>query len=169
MKRRSFLAVGAGTAVVLAVAGGLVATVQPGMAAGRLSAPGQAVLRAVTLAVLGDLLPPQADARARALDAQAARLDATVAAFAPHVQRELSDVLALLSTAPGRWALAGLATGWSQATPAQVQAALAGLRGSTLTVRLQIYHALRDLTCAAFFADPRHGAVIGYPGPRPLG
>lgn len=169
MKRRTFLVVGAGTAAVLAVAGGLVASVRPGLAAGRLSASGQAMLRAVTEAVLGDLLPADASARAAALDAQAERLQATVASFAPAIQRELSDLLALLTTAPGRRLLTGLDTDWPEASTKQVQGALARLRASSLTVRLQVYHALRDLTCAAFFAEPRHGALIGYPGPRPLG
>ena len=35
-----------------------------------------------------------------------------------------------------------------------------------LALRQQAYHALRDLTNAAHYADPQIWALMGYPGPR---
>jgi hypothetical protein len=40
------------------------------------------------------------------------------------------------------------------------------MRTSTLVLRQQAYHALRDLTNAAFYADAAAWAPMGYPGPR---
>jgi len=42
------------------------------------------------------------------------------------------------------------------------------MRVSGTTLRRQAYHALRDLTQAAYFSDPGTWAALGYPGPRPL-
>jgi hypothetical protein len=43
---------------------------------------------------------------------------------------------------------------------------LQGLRTSSLSLRQQVYHALRDLTNAAWFADAAAWSAIGYPGQR---
>ena len=40
------------------------------------------------------------------------------------------------------------------------------MRLSTLALRQQAFHAMRDLINAAWFADPSTWAAIGYPGPR---
>ena len=39
------------------------------------------------------------------------------------------------------------------------------MRTSTLELRQQAYHALRDLTNAAFYANPDVWPLLGYPGP----
>jgi hypothetical protein len=49
-----------------------------------------------------------------------------------------------------------------------VQSALQAMRSSRLELRQQAYHALRDLTNAAYFADAATWAALGYPGPRSL-
>ena len=74
-------------------------------------------------------------------------------------------MLAVLSSAPGRIVLAGLADDWSSARVPQVQEALEGMRMSRMTLPQQAYHALRDLTVAAYFGMPSTWEMLGYPGP----
>ena len=101
----------------------------------------------------------------RTLDAQLARFDAAIAAFPPAVRGELADLLGLLASAPGRLTFAGLASDWPQASVAELQAMLEGWRFSSLALRQQAYHALRELTNAAYYADPQAWAALGYPVP----
>jgi hypothetical protein len=42
------------------------------------------------------------------------------------------------------------------------------MRDSSLALRQQAYHALRDLTNGGYFADAAPWAVMGYPGQRPV-
>jgi hypothetical protein len=168
MQRRRLLQLGLGAGVLLAVAGGGVALMRPGLAAGRLTEAGREVFQAVARAVLDGSLPAAPAARNAALAAHMQRLDDALAAFPVHTQAEVSQLLALLASSPGRVALAGLNTSWPQATVEQVQTALQGMRISSLALRMQAYHALRDLTNAAYYADPSTWEQLGYPGPRPL-
>ena len=168
MQRRTLLQLGFGATVTLAVAGGAVAWLHPGFADGRLSTGGRAVFHAVARAVLDGSLPADAAARDAALQAQLAHLDTAIAAFPPATRGELSQLLALLAAAPGRVALAGLSADWPTASVAELQAALQNMRTSRLALRQQAYQALRDLTNAAFYADPGAWAAMGYPGPRAL-
>jgi hypothetical protein len=42
------------------------------------------------------------------------------------------------------------------------------MRVSSLALKQQAYQALRDLTNAAYYADPSAWNVLGYPGPKAL-
>ena len=169
VERRKLFQLGLGAAALLAVAGGGMALLRPGLSNGRLTAAGRAVLGGVARAVLDGSLPAEMPAdratRALALEAHLSRVDAAVAAFPAPTQAELSQLLALLATAPGRIALAGLNTDWNQAGVAELQRALQDMRTSGLALRQQAYHALRDLTNAAFYADAGAWPLLGYPGP----
>lgn len=167
MQRRSLLKLGVGAATLLALTGGGVALFQPGLSGGRLSPAGKTVFEAVARAVLDGSLPASAPERRAALDAQLKRLDDVILAFPAAVQSELSQLLALLATAPGRRLLAGLASDWPDASVAEIQAAFNDMLTSRLAPQQQAYHALRDLTNAAFYADPSAWPLVGYPGPRP--
>lgn len=167
-KRRRFLKLGVGAAAALALAGGSIALLSPGMSQGRLTDAGRDVFAAVARAVLDGCLPEDAEQRAIALREHLLRLDGTLGAFPPTVQSELSQLLAILASPPGRTILAGLHTPWAQASVSQLQSALQSMRSSSLALRQQAYHALRDLTNAAYFADPLAWALLGYPGPREL-
>jgi len=168
MHRRSFIRLGAGSAVVLALAGAGAALWSPGLRQGHLSAPARAVARAVAEAVLAGTLPLPGAAREAALAAHLQRFDATVGGLPAAVRAELSDLFALLSSAPGRRLITGLSHDWAEASTAQVTEALQAMRRSSMALRQQVYHALRDLTNAAWFAEPSTWAALGYPGPRPL-
>lgn len=160
------LKLGLGTGVVVALAGAGVAMWRPGLTQGHLSADARRIARQVADAVLDGCLPDEAGARARALDAHLGRFETTVAGLPPAVRGELSDLFALLSAPPGRWAITGLAADWSSASRQSITDALQSMRRSKLAVRQQVYHALRDLTNAAWFADESAWPALGYPGPR---
>jgi len=166
MQRRTLLKLGTGAAVALALAGGGVALFQPGLVDGRLTPAGRRVFEAVAHAVLDGSLPKEPQAKAAALAAHLQRLEQTLAGLPAATRGELSQLLALLAAAPGRVTFAGLRTDWADADVAQVQAALQNMRRSGLALRQQAYHALRDLTNAAYYADPSTWSLLGYPGPR---
>lgn len=168
MQRRTLLKLGIGATVILVAAGGGVALLNPALSNGRLSDGARAVMHAVARAVLDGALPSTEAERHQVLEAHLQRLEAAIAAFPPATQAELSQLLSLLASPPGRVALAGLTSTWPQASVAQVQASLHGMRLSSLALRQQAYHALRDLTNAAYFSDPTAWKHLGYPGPSDI-
>jgi hypothetical protein len=167
MQRRTLLGLGIAGSAALALAGGgaWLLRASPAWRDGRLLPDGARVMRAVARAVLDGSLPEGAAAQTGALDAHLARLQDSLAALSPASQREVNELLTLLATAPGRIALAGLSTAWDEAAVADIGRALQSMRLSSLSLRQQAYHALRDLTLAAYFADPATWAQLGYPGP----
>jgi hypothetical protein len=166
MQRRTVLKLGLGASTVLVLGGGGLAMLHPGLVRGRLTPPARAVFRAVARGVLDGSLPTANTHREAAIDAHLTRLDGVLSAFPAATQAELSQLLALLAFAPGRVMLAGLARDWPDASEADLQQALQSMRTSRLAMRQQIYHALRDLTNAAFYADPAAWSLMGYPGPQ---
>ncbi len=165
MQRRTLLRLGLGSAVLIAVVGGGVSLVRPALTNGQLTASGRSVFTGVARAVLDGSLPKDAAAQQASLAAHLLRLDGAIAAFPAATQAELSQLLSLLASTPGRLGLMGLSTDWDAASAAQIQAAMQGLRTSSLALRQQTYHALRDLTNAAFYADAEAWKLMGYPGP----
>jgi hypothetical protein len=165
MQRRSLLKLGAGSAVLLAIAGGSLALVQPGLNSGRLSAGARDLFAAVARAVLQGSLPIEPARRDTAVADLLERIEALVAALPDHAQDELSQLLALLAIAPGRAALAGLHTPWAKAEISELQRALQSMRVSGLALRRQAYQALHDIVTGAYFADASTWAMLGYPGP----
>lgn len=166
MQRRTLLKLGIGSAAVLALAGGGLSLLGGGLTPqGRLAAGARDVMRAIARAVLDGLLPAEPAPLQIALDEHLARLDAAVMAFPAATRQELSQLLALLAHAPGRIALTAMTTSWNDATPDQLSNAMQALRQSSVSLRQQAYHALRDLTNAAWFADRHQWAALGYDGP----
>ena len=168
MQRRTLLKLGIGATVTLAVAGGGIALIQPGLRGTQLSEGAREVMRAVARAVLDGALPGDAVARAQALNAHLQRLADAIAAFPAATRAELSQLLALLASAPGRVALAGVRAPWPEAEVAEIQQGLQAMRTSRLALKQQANHALRDLTNAAYFSDESAWAHLRYPGPMDL-
>ena len=162
------LRLGIASALVLAVVGGAVVLVRPGLREGRLADAGREVFSSVGRAILAGILPLDAGATQIALNGMLDRIDALTLALPPHVQAELSQLLGLLATSAGRIALAGLATSWPKASVPQVQEALQSMRASDLALRQQAYAALHDIVSAAYFSDAGTWSVLGYPGPTPV-
>ena len=168
MQRRSLLKIGVASAALLVVAGGGLALLQPGLVRGRLTPAARAVFHAVARLVLDGSLPAVGAERDAALQAHLGRLDAVLANFPDATRAELSQLLALLVAGPGRRLLAGLHADWADATTTELAQAMHQMRTSSLALRQQTYHALRDLTNAAFYADSATWSLLGYPGPVAL-
>eukprot|EP01139_Manchomonas_bermudensis_P021161 Amastigsp_a681197_4.p2 type:complete len:136 gc:universal Amastigsp_a681197_4:524-117(-) len=126
---------------------------------------GREVFRAVGRAVLQASLPADAAARQLALDGLLGRIDELTLALPGHAQDELSQLLSLMASAPGRHLMAGLGHTWPVASDADIQQALQGMRLSSLALRQQAYAALHDIAAAAYFTDPSTWPQLGYPGP----
>ena len=167
MQRQTLLRLGLASAAALAVAGGAAGwLMQPGLQHdGRLSPAGQGVFAAVGRAVLDKSLPAEEGERHKAIAGLLARIDTLVQALPPHAQAELSQLLSVLVSAPGRQALAGLDQPWAQASIAELQDALQDMRLSKLALRQQAYAALHDIATGAYFADAATWPLLGYPGP----
>ena len=168
MQRRRWLKLSFAGAAVLALGGGAVAWIEPAWRDGRLTAAGRQVFMHAGRAFLDGALPTANAQRIQALAGLLDRTEALIAALPTHAQRELSQLLSLLATAPGRRALAGLAPEWEDATVPEIREALQSMRLSPLSLRQQAYQALHDITGSAYFSDPATWAVLGYPGPAPL-
>lgn len=158
---------GAAAAAILATAGGVATFIRPGLERGHLSAGARQVFASVGEAILDGSLP-RGTARAPVLRAFLQRVDDLVRHLPQHAQAELSQLLALLLTAPGRIALAGVHEDWPRANVGDVQKGLQAMRTSGSSLRRQAYQALHDIAGAAYFADPATWAQLGYPGPRVL-
>lgn len=156
---------GAVSAAVLALGGGLVATLRPGLREARLSAEGREVFAASGRALLDGSLPSTGGAIESALEGLLGHIDGLIATLPPHAQAELSQLLALLASAGGRRVLAGLAVPWPLASVADVQQAFQEMRVSALSLRQQAYQALHDIVVSAYFSDPQTWGLLGYPGP----
>jgi hypothetical protein len=165
MQRRLLLQVGLGGTAVLAVGGGLLATVRPGWRDGHLSGEGRDLFAAVSRAVVPALEGADRDAMAGHLSG----IEAVIAGLPPSTRSELSDLLALLCSAPGRWAFAGLRPPWRDASVADTASTLEAMRRSGIQLRAQAYQALRELALAAHYGGPATWAQLGYPGPVTVG
>jgi hypothetical protein len=168
MRRRSLLALGAVSAAVLAVGGGTIALLQPGLREARLSPAGRDVFAGASRGLLDGSLPGPGTGLAHALEGLLERIDGLIAALPPHAQSELSQLLALLSSTAGRRVLAGLADPWPDASVGDIQQALQGMRVSGLSLKQQAYQALHDIVGSAYFSDARTWGLLGYPGPLKL-
>lgn len=162
------LQLGLGSAALLALGGGAIALVEPGLRDGRMSTGARAAFGALGSALLDGSLPAEPNARALAVNAMLERVDALIGALPAHAQAELSQLLALLATSGGRRWLADLEPPWPQASVLQVQQGLQAMRTSSLGLRQQAYHALHDITAGAYFSDPSTWTQLGYPGPLPV-
>ena len=165
MERRTLLKLGAISAAVFMVAGGVTTLLRPGLHEGQLTPAARAVFSAVALAILDGTLAVDVSQSRKAIDGLLSRVDVLVRGFPPHVQSELSQLLGLLASSAGRRGLAGLATDWHLASVPEVQQALQSMRLSGMNLRQQAYHALHDIVGVAYFSDASTWPGLGYPGP----
>lgn len=169
MQRRRLLKLGVVSATAIGVAGSVALLLRkPETQAKPLTASAFEVLSTVSAVLLEGSVPTDAPARTAAMANYFDRLADTVSGLPPGSQRELAQVLSLLALAPGRRILSSLGTDWLLASREEVRGALDTMRRSRVMLRRQIYHALRDLARAAWYADPTTWVALGYPGPRPI-
>lgn len=167
MQRRSFLQLGVGSALLLALVGGALHGMAPGLQDGALSPRARLLLTRVADAVIADAWPsnPPSNAQHEAL---LQRIDAQIAAMPEAVQAELSQLLGLMDTPAGRRALVGIGTRWEDTSTPALTEALQSMRLSRISLRQQAYQGLHDLVYAAYFSGSESWAVLGYPGPVSL-
>jgi hypothetical protein len=128
LQRRSLLKLGIASAVVLAVAGGAIALLQPGLQQGKLTAESRLIFTRAGQAILAGTLPADAGPNQIAINALLDRIDTFIGGTPDHVQAELSQLLGLLATAAGRRGVVGMSASWENASVSDVTAA--GLPGA---------------------------------------
>ncbi len=69
-----------------------------------------------------------------------------------------------LTLTPGRRVFAGVASPWNEAPPDEIEAFLARWQSSRWALKRSAYDGLHQLVMAAWYAQPRAWASIGYPG-----
>ena len=165
--RRTFLVTG-GLGVAALAAGGWLHMRSGGARAGSaLGDQGRTVIAAMVPAFLDGALPDGAN-RAVAIAETVDAVDGAVAGLPPATQAELAQLFGLLTFAPARLALAGLADDWPGASTDAVAAALGRWQHSRLTLLRSAYDGLHQLVIAAWYGNPRAWTAIGYPGPPSL-
>ena len=158
-----------GSAVVLAIAGGAIALLQPGLQQGTLTPRSRLVLSRVAEAIIADAWPDEGSLpRASAMDALLIRINAQIAGTPDPVQAELSQLLTIMDSAAGRRALVGISSTWDAVGTAEVATALQSMRLSRISLRQQAYQGLHDLVYASYFSGKESWQVLGYPGPMDL-
>jgi hypothetical protein len=165
--RRTFLKAGAGAALVLAAAGAIYRATHPNVPTrfAPLEGEARAALHAIVPAILDGALPADPAAREAAIGAAMQGVHEAILGLPFATQQEVQDLFGLLALGPARRLLAGVADGWSNASPAQVARFLQDWRVHRLGILRSAYDALHSLVLGAWYANPSSWAAIGYPGP----
>ena len=169
--RRTFLKVGVASACVLMTARLLDRTVfaenqQPGSLDLKKIANKDAVcIAALAAAVLKGALPGDATARVVAINEVVEAFDRTVAGLPPAVQKEVEELLSLLTFSVTRRLIAGVPTPWDVATEEDVSNFLNRWRQSRFALLQQGYQALARVILACWYGNPMSWGIIGYGGP----
>ncbi len=125
----------------------------------------EALLGAVTLAMLAGVLPQEAAARDAAVAGNIKGMRRAIAGLGTTAQSEVAQLFGLLTFAPGRVMVAGVWHSWDRMSTAEAERFLADWRGSSLDLLKSAYAALHDIALGAWYGDDAHWAAIGYPGP----
>ncbi|XLZ72223.1 hypothetical protein ABT364_09740 [Massilia sp. SR12] len=159
MRRRTFLKAGLLGGLALAVGGAAYRHFRPATPLRfGLDPQGRTMLAALIPAITG--LQPAAPA----LQAGIERVAGAIAALPLSMQKEISDLFALLTMAPTRRLLAGVPA-WPEASPTEVAAFLQSWRTHRTEMLQTAYHGLHDLVLGGWYADPSSWAGSGYNGP----
>jgi hypothetical protein len=123
------------------------------------------LIAALAPAVLKGALPEDAIAKQIAINEVVEAFDRTVAGLSPAVQKEVDELLSLLTFAPTRRFVAGVSKPWPEASEDDVAAFLAGWRQSRFALLQQGYQALARVMIACWYGNPLSWQKIGYGGP----
>jgi hypothetical protein len=171
LSRRQFLKVGVAGALALAVTHSLdrrlfAQPAGPGSLDLKYLANKDAVvIAALAPAILAGALPEDAGARSIAINEVVEAFDRTIAGLSPAVQKEVDEMLSLLTFGPTRYFIAGISPSWERASEADVGQFLANWRNSRFALLQQAYQALVRLMIACWYGNPLSWARIDYPGP----
>ncbi len=169
--RRTFLKVGIASACVLVTARMLDRDVfaqddKPGSLDLKKIANKDAVcIAALAAAVLKGALPDDPAAKLIAINEVVEAFDRTVAGLSPAVQKEVEELLSLLTFSPTRRFVAGVSKPWDEASEDDVGNFLAEWRNSRFTLLQQGYQALARVIIACWYGNPLSWGKISYGGP----
>lgn len=171
VSRRTFLKVGFASACLLAATRTLDRSVfaqegKPGSLDLKALANKDAELvAALAIGVLKGALPDDPVARQVAINEVVEAFDRTFAGLSPAVQKELQELLSLLTFSLTRRLLAGVPMRWADATEADVSDFLERWRSSRFALLQQGYQALARVMIACWYGNPLSWQKIGYGGP----
>ena len=171
MKRRTFLQVGMAGASLLALARNLdrPAFAQDEMPGSldlkKLANKDAALIAALAPAVLKGALPDDPVARQVAINEVVEAFDRTVAGLSPAIQKEVEELLSLLTFSLTRRLIAGVSKPWNEASEAEVNVFLRGWRQSRFSLMQRGYQALARVMIACWYGNPLSWGKIGYGGP----
>lgn len=160
ISRRTFLKAGLAGSALLGAGGAWYAATREPAAPGRLDRATRAMFAAITPVILAGVALPQPSA----VEDVVAGVETAFGGLSAAAQQELGDLFGLLSFAPTRRVLTGVAD-WHQAAPADVDAFLGSWRHHRFALLRGAYAALHDLVLGAWYARPESWEAIGYPGP----
>ena len=172
--RRTFLKVGVVSACVLLTARTLDRDVFAGNDGQRetgsldlkkISNKDAACIAALAGAVLRGALPEDPVARLIAINEVVEAFDRTVAGLSPGVQKEVEELLSLLTFALTRRFIAGVSKPWNEATEQDVTNFLNNWRHSRFNLLQQGYQALARVIVACWYGNPLSWGAISYDGP----
>lgn len=171
MNRRSFLKVGMTSVCLLMVTRSLDRDVfaqaeGPGsLDLKKLANRDAACIAALAPAVLKGALPDDPASRQVAINEVVEAFDRTVAGLSPAIQKEVEELLSLLTFSPTRRFIAGVSKPWNEAGEAEVSAFLNGWRQSRFALLQQGYQALARVMLACWYGNPLSWGKISYGGP----
>ena len=122
-------------------------------------------IAALAPAILKGALPDDAAARQVAINEVVEAFDRTVAGLSPAIQKEVEQLLSLLTFSLTRRFVAGVSTPWNEASEADVTGFLDSWRQSRFALLQQGYQALSKLMIACWYGNPLAWERIGYGGP----
>ena len=163
-KRRWFLKTALAIGTLGGALGGLVYW-HRGTRDGKLTEHGRDVLRGLTLAFVGPMLPKDKGQRDTLIEAHLAHTETFLNGMPNVLQVEISALLGLLGNYPTRALLTGMGAAWADATEDELAQALEVMRLNPLPTTRLTYQSLRAVVCMSFFSNSAHWPLTGYPGP----
>lgn len=172
--RRQFLKVGIAGAFALAITRSLdrnaFALVNPNSLRGSLDLKNLAnkdaeVIAALAPVILAGSLPDDVVSRQIAINEVVEAFDRTVAGLSPAVQREVEELLSLLTMPITRRFIVGISATWPNATEEEIKQFLERWRNHRFALLQQGYQALVRVMIACWYGNPLSWGKISYSGP----
>ncbi len=172
--RRQFLKVGIAGALALAVTRSLdrnaFAIASPDVIRGSLDLKKLAnkdadVIAALAPVILAGSLPEDVVSRQIAINEVVEAFDRTVAGLSPAVQREVEELLSLLTMPITRRFVVGISASWPNASEDEIKQFLERWRNHRFALLQQGYQALVRLMIACWYGNPLSWGTISYGGP----
>ncbi len=123
------------------------------------------VIAALAPVILSGSLPEDVVSRQIAINEVVEAFDRTVAGLSPAVQREVEELLSLLTMPITRRFVVGISASWPNATEDEIKQFLDRWRNHRFALFQQGYQALVRLMIACWYGNPLSWGKINYDGP----